>query len=63
MGIDKWNMNDYQSSIHWFPHPACWTLEIYTDSVSAACKGQGDRPAEWKSFVDLLNQMGDIISK
>lgn len=63
LGIDKWNMNDYQSSIDWFPPADYWTLEIHTDSVSVACKGQWSRPPEWKYFVDLLNQMGDIISE
>ena len=44
LDIDSWNLNDYQSSILWFPPADDWTFQINTYLLSVACRGQGEFP-------------------
>lgn len=57
LDIDSWNLNDYQSSILWFPPADDWTFQINTDALSVACRGQGEFPPNWKEFWEAFNRM------
>ena len=57
LDIDSWNLNDYQSSILWFPPADDWTFQINTDVLSVACRGQGEFPPNWKEFWEAFNRM------
>ena len=55
--IDNWNMNDYKSSMYWFPPAHYWTFQLNTDTLSVACKGQGEYPSNWNDFWTAFNKM------
>ena len=57
LGIDSWNTFDYESSMHWVPPADYWTFQIRTDTLSVACKGEGEFPPNWKEFWKAFNRM------
>jgi hypothetical protein len=57
LGLEKWNMNTYGSSIHWTPPADCWTLEIQIEDISVVCKGQDAVPKNWDKFWKAFDRM------
>lgn len=57
LGIDKWNMHFYESSICWMPPADVWTLEIHIEDISVTCKGQDATPENWNEFWNAFHRM------
>ena len=57
LGIEKWNMKTYESSMCWTPPADYWTLEIHIEDISVICKGQGTAPEGWNEFWKAFHRM------
>lgn len=57
LGIDKWNMNTYDSAIQYTPPSDSWTFTIHFDDISVACSGCGAVPPNWNQFWKAFHRM------